>query len=145
MPAVAKEPKTEKKVEKKATTKSEVATKAKKKTEKKIEKKVGNEIEKNVEKKERVAGPRSMGSDPVAIRQTNLLRALKKLKATDPLTAKHASTLAEATGYTAYDVYCLCYHKNKLAVEGLVANAKVDGIRGVCHYITTAGLESITK
>ena len=112
----------------------------------KEEKKVSAKNVKEVkEKKERVAGPRSVGEDPLAVRQTNLLKAMKKLKATDPTAAKHASVLGEAIGYNAHDVYSMCYTGGKLANEGLVANAKVDGVRGVCHYITEAGLESIAK
>ena len=93
----------------------------------------------------KAASDRGMADVPVKERRVALLKLLVKLGATSGADARPCGVLAEKLGYTAYDVYCLCYHKYELATEGLVKQAKVEGQRGVCYYVTAKGRESLKR
>ena len=72
---------------------------------------------------------------PVKERQDRFIAALRSLKATSPTSAKPAADIIAADGkLTEFDVYCLGYHKNALAVEGKVKTASIEGVRGLSYY-----------
>jgi hypothetical protein len=74
-----------------------------------------------------------------------VLKALKQMGATGATTAKSKLQVAAKSGLSGFDVYGICYHKNQLAVEGLIKQAEHQDVRGLCYYVTAKGLKSLEK
>lgn len=86
---------------------------------------------------------RSMAEAPVKERRDHLVKALRKLQAVNSGTAVSINDLAKKLGYTAYDVYCLTYHKYPLAVQGFIKTAKHEGNRITMVYLTSKGQKTL--
>ncbi len=85
---------------------------------------------------------RGMADVPAADRRLALVKLLRKVGATSSAAARPVGVLAEKLGYTAYDVYCLAYHKYHLAAEGIVKTTTVEGQRGLSVYLTAKGAKA---
>lgn len=82
---------------------------------------------------------RSMSDVPAAERRLALVKLLRKHRATSGATAMETSKIAERLGYTAYDVYCLAYHKFPLARDGFVKTARREDSKETLIYLTAKG------
>lgn len=86
----------------------------------------------------RQAKSRALGDVPARERRRALIKHLKSVRAFSPLEAKPIDAVADKLGYTEYSVYCLVYPKFKLAIDGLVKTAKLEGSR-MAIYLTPRG------
>lgn len=85
---------------------------------------------------------RSMSDVPASERRLALVKLLRKHRATSGASAIPASQIAEKLGYTAYDVYCLAYHKFPLARDGFVKTARREDSKETLVYLTTKGVNT---
>ena len=88
---------------------------------------------------------RAMSDVPAKERRVNLVKVLRKMGAVDKESARPISVLAQKLGYTAYDVYCLTYHKFPLAKQGFVKVTEQEGHRDQCVYLTAKGQSTLPE
>ena len=123
----------------KAPAKKAAAAKVAKKAPKKVAKKSTG---KSTEKAPR---DRSMAKVPPGERKTALVKVMRKLGATGATSSRTIPVLAEATGYTQFDVYGLLRGTSGKADSGprcLVATGHVkaaDTEEGLAFYLTAKG------
>lgn len=81
---------------------------------------------------------RSMGDVPAKDRRRALVKYLRTARSFSAIDAKPIDVIAEKLGYNEYTTYCLVYHKFKLATDGLVKTAKIEGAQ-MGAYLTKKG------